>query len=140
MAKKKSSALPLIYCVGMLATVVGFILPIFRKAIEVFDKTQVIFSMNGFDLFGDGDSTMKIMVLLVFIGAAVGVLLSLLQNVSQARILRLVALVISIVGGVYCFLNVGDFVKEMAVKVLFIGFYMIVAGWVVALIGWIMNK
>ena len=40
MAKKKSSALPLIYCVGMLATVVGFILPIFRKAIEVFDKTQ----------------------------------------------------------------------------------------------------
>ena len=135
MAKKKSSALPLIYCVGMLATVVGFI-----KAIEVFDKTQVIFSMNGFDLFGDGDSTMKIMVLLVFIGAAVGVLLSLLPNVSQARILRLVALVISIVGGVYCFLNVGDFVKEMAVKVLFIGFYMIVAGWVVALIGWIMNK
>lgn len=140
MAKKRKASMPMLYCIGMLVTAIGFVLPIFRKAVDAFGKTTVLFSINGFDLVGDGDSTMKIMALLIFIGAVLGVILALLPKVPQAKIIQLIAIVISVVGGLYCFFNVGDFIKDAAAKCLFAGFYMIVAGWVVALVGWILNK
>lgn len=138
MAKKKS--ITMIYLVGMLATAVGFILPIFRKTIEMLGNTTVVFSKNGFDLVGDGNSTLKIMALLVFIGAIVGVICSVLPKIPQARIIKFIALVVSLAGGVYCYFNTGDFIKDVAIKVVSVGFYMIIAGWILALVGWFTNK
>ena len=98
MAKKRKASMPMLYCIGMLVTAIGYILPIFRKTIDAFGKTAVLFSINGFDLVGDGDSTMKIMALLIFIGAVLGVILALLPKVPQAKIIQLIAIVISVVG------------------------------------------
>ena len=140
MAKKRKASIPMLYCIGMLITVVGYILPIFRKTIDAFGKTAVLFFFFFFDLVGVGDSILKIMAILFFFGAVLGIVLALIPKLPQAKIIQLIAIVITVVGGLYCFFNVGDFVKDAAAKCLFVGFYMIVAGWVVALVGWILNK
>ena len=93
---KKSSRIGL-YLVGMAMVVVGFILPIF--------KVGAIGSANGFDLVGKGDSLYKVAALLVFAGAVAGVVLSL---IGGSNFLRLVVMLLSIIGGAYIILNVGD--------------------------------
>lgn len=134
---KKSSRIGL-YFVGMAMVVVGFILPIF--------KVGAIGSANGFDLVGKGDSLYKVAALLVFVGAVAGVVLSLIGGSS---FLRLVVMLVSIIGGAYIILNVGNlgnhgvFGKlglKLIGKTLYVGFYVIVVGWVISLLGYFTEK
>jgi hypothetical protein len=131
MAKKSSPVLTdYLYIIGMAVTVVGFILPIF----SAFGGK---ITLNGFDLVGKGDSAMKIAVLLVFIGAAAGIVF---QLVRTSSLYRLIALVVTIAGGLYCFFNTNDIGIKLAGKFLGIGFYLIIIGWCVGAAGFFLSR
>ena len=128
MAKKNASIISYLYVIGMALTVIGFIIPIFKVG---------PFKMNGFDLVGKGDSVMKIAALLVFLGAAAGVVFQFAMNKS---LYKLIALIVTVAGGLYCFFNTSDLGVKIAGNFLSTGFYLIVIGWCVALVGWILNR
>ncbi|MCI1208976.1 MAG: hypothetical protein LKF96_05970 [Treponema sp.] len=131
MAKKKST--DYLYLLGMLVTAIGFLLPIFK--LSAFGSNLV--TINGFDIVGKGNSAVKIAVLLIFIGAVAGVLLS---AALRNKAYNLVALIVSIAGGLYVFANSNDFGIKLAQKFLSVGFYLIIIGWIVAIIGWLFSS
>ncbi|MBP3709615.1 MAG: hypothetical protein J6I73_04340 [Treponema sp.] len=132
MAKKSSkSLLSNLYLIGMALTAIGFIVPIFKG-----NLVQV----NGFDLVGNGNSVMKIAALLVFIGAVAGIVLSFVNIGKNQSLLKVIALAVSVVGGLYVFFNTSDFGVKLAAKYLYVGFYLIIIGWVVAIVGYLKNK
>ncbi|MBQ5492215.1 MAG: hypothetical protein IIT68_09225 [Treponema sp.] len=136
MAKKSTSLLGYLFVIGCAITAVGFVLPIFSANILGIAKASV----NGFDLVGKGDSLMKVAALLVFIGAVAGIVFEFVPVGGVSNLLKLIALVISIAGGLYCFFNTSDVGLKLAAKVLSVGFYAIIAGWIVALVGWLLGK
>ena len=83
---------------------------------------------------------MKVAALLVFIGAVAGIVFEFVPVGGVSNLLKLIALVISIAGGLYCFFNTSDVGLKLAAKVLSVGFYAIIAGWIVALVGWLLGK
>ena len=142
MAKKKSK-MELLYVLGMVLVVIGFCIPIFQFAIG---------KVNGFKLVGNGDAASKIFTLLIFIGGVVGLALPFLQTVvkiPQARLLKIVALLISIVGlvgviiisynskgaGLVRAFGAGKNVVTWIFKSFYVGAYMIILGWIVSAIG-----
>ena len=135
MAKKNSSVLGYLFVIGCAITAIGFVLPIFSANILGLAKASV----NGFNLVGKGDSAMKVAALLVFIGAVAGIALEFIP-VSLPKIVKLIALIISVAGGLYCFFNTSDLGLKIAGKVLAPCFYLIIAGWVVALVGWLLDN
>ena len=81
-----------------------------------------------------------------YLCAVAGVVLSL---IGGSNFLRLVVMLVSIIGGAYIILNVGDlgnhgvFGKlglKLIGKTLYVGFYVIVAGWVISLLGYFTEK
>lgn len=147
MGKSKKSSISIIYLIGMALVAVGFVLPIFRFN---FLGARTI---SGFDLVGDGNTAMKIYTLLIFIGAVAGIVFSLIK-LSNASILKIVALVVSILGFVLVLINMinsdgasiikglglGKNVGQHIFKSLYIGAYMIIAGWIVSIAGLVTNK
>ena len=127
----KKFDLSILYLIGMAITAVGFFLPIFKGP---FGGTY-----NGFKIFGNGDSAIKVAILLVFIGAVVGILLNFI-SIKNAKWFMLGALALSVASGLYVFFNSSDLAKNIAKNFLDIGFYLIVAGWIVALVGWVFKK
>lgn len=130
MAKKSVSITSYLYVIGMAITAIGFIVPVF----SAFGGN---ITLNGFDLVGKGDSVMKIAVLLVFIGAVAGIILQFVMNKS---LYKLIALVVTIAGGLYCFFNTNDIGIKLAGKFLGIGFYLIIIGWCVAAVGFFLDR
>lgn len=131
---KKSGNLPL-YLIGMILVAVGFFLPIFKVSIGPFSG-----STNGFDLVGSGNSMMKIAALLVFAGAVVGVICSFVDLLGKGGLLKLLGLVVSVAGGLYCFFNTSSTAHSILFKIVSIGFYLIIAGWILALLGYLAGK
>ncbi|MBQ9495248.1 MAG: hypothetical protein IJR50_06385 [Treponema sp.] len=132
MAKKSSkSLLSNLYLIGMALVAVGFIVPIFRGNLV---------KVNGFDLVGDGNSIMKIAALLVFIGAVAGIVLSFVNAGKNQSLLKVIALAASVAGGLYVFFNTSNFGVQLASKYLSVGFYLIVIGWVAAIVGYLQKK
>jgi hypothetical protein len=130
MSRKKTSFMSYLYVIGMAITVTGFFTPIF----SAFGRH---ITLTGFDLVGKGDSAMKIAVLLIFAGAAAGIVFQFVLNKS---LYKLIALVITVAGGLYCFFNTNDFGIKMAGNFLDIGFYMIVTGWCIGTAGFLFAR
>ena len=134
MASKKIGVSGL-YPLGAALTAIGFICPVFGKGRG---------AMNGFDLVTKNSSAISIGVILVFIGAIAAIILCFLK-VKNVRLLKLVALVLSILGGVILVVRMNDnaisklvgkgFLKHTAV-----GFYLILVGWILSLVGFIKSK
>ena len=134
MASKKAG-LAALYPLGAALTAIGFICPVFGKGRG---------AMNGFDLVTKNSSAISIGVILVFAGAIAAIILCFLK-VKNARLLKLVALVVSIVGGVILVVRMNDnaisklvgkgFLKHTAV-----GFYLIIVGWILSLVGFVKSK
>ena len=132
MAKKSNkSLLSNLYLIGMAITAIGFIVPVFKGALV---------QVNGFDLVGNGNSIMKIAALFVFIGAVAGIVLNFVNAGKNQSLLKLIALIVSIAGGLYVFFNTSNIGIKLAAKSLYIGFYMIIIGWIVGIVGYIQNK
>ncbi|MBQ9630851.1 MAG: hypothetical protein IJR49_04620 [Treponema sp.] len=132
MAKKSSKSLMgNLYLIGMALTAIGFILPIFKAG---------PLKVNGFDMVGNGNSIMKLAALLVFIGAIAGVVLNFISVGKNQKMLKLIALVLSVLGGLYCFFNTSDVGIKLVARYLYAGFYLIIAGWIVGVLGYLQGK
>ena len=134
MAKKVK--LPLFYLIGMALVVVGFILPMFKYGpIET----------TGFDFINFKNFGLStVCALMIFVGAVCGVVLCFI-NVKNADLLKLVVLLVSIAGFVILAVSsqkngLNRFFAKGFIKTAYIGFYMVVAGWVVALAGYFVKK
>jgi len=132
MGKKKNS-MSLLYLIGMIAVVVGCFLPIIEVKLGPLGsiKTNVIRAFQSLD------SANSWWQLLMFVAAIVGAVLSLV-SVKNGNLIKLVALIASIVGGLIFFVDAGFF--DYFFKIVGIGFFVIIGGWVVALIGCITEK
>lgn len=124
-----------IYLIGMAVTVIGFCLPMFK-----------IFGSNGKNGFGfinfDNSGFVTIGALLIIIGAVAGLVVSLLGKGDQ---LEWIALAVSVVGGIILVIGFNDngiykAIGKALVKNSTIGFWMVVAGWVVAAVGKVLKK
>lgn len=137
----KKSSLPLIYLIGMALVVIGFICPIFQKGMGPFGTA----SWNGFDFINfknDKISFVTVGAFLIIAGAIAGLVFALLKNV---KMLKAVALIASVVGLVVLYLGCNDskvysIIAKQFIKIATYGFYMIIAGWVVAAAGLITDK
>lgn len=131
----KKSSLPLIYLIGVLLVAIGFCLPMFKGIIKT----------NGFDYMNFKNfGWMTIAALLIFCGAVLGVIFCFVGG-KNASLLKLVCIIVSIVGGVILIIKFNDnwLTKQIGkgfIKHAYIGFYMILAGWILGLVGAITNK
>lgn len=134
MAKKGS--LPLIYLIGMALVVIGFICPVFDFFIG---------TLNGFDFINFKDfGTTSIGALLTIIGAVLGLVFCFVGG-KNSGMLKLVGLLVSIAGGVVLIISYSGDVFSEGIGKFFIdvatyGFYMILAGWIVGVVGYVMKK
>lgn len=130
----------IIYFIGMALVIVGLLCPI----VKIMGQTPNAFKF--LDLKNFGTSTVGI--LLVCIGAVLGVLFSLLAGFNKTH--RLIALAITLAGGVILLLlltgvlsdssfggKIWRAVGESFIKRAYIGFYLILAGWLCAIFGWL---
>lgn len=124
-----------VYLIGMAVTVIGFCLPMFK-----------IFGSNGKNGFGfinfDNSGFVTIGALLIIIGAVAGLVVSLLGKGDQ---LEWIALAVSVLGGIVLVIGFNDngiykAIGKAFVKNSTIGFWMVVAGWVVAAVGKVLKK
>ena len=133
MAKKGS--LPLIYMIGMALVVVGFICPVF----------DVVIKENGFDFINfDNFGFKTIGALLIIAGAVLGLVFCFVGG-KNSGMLKLVGLLVSIAGGVVLIIGYSDNMFSKGIGKFFIevatyGFYMILAGWIVGVVGYVMKK
>lgn len=126
----KKVSMNMLYLVGTALIVAGFILPMFKG---LFGATS-----NGFDFIGSKFGMRTIGALLVIIGGACGLALNFV-NVKNPS-LKLLAVLVSIAGGVLLVIfyndnSISKFEGKQLIKHAYIGFYMLICGWVVALIG-----
>lgn len=126
MAKK--SGLNLLYLIGLALVVVGSFLPVIRISLGFLGNIDFTI-IDAFRDLGDLDSWLA---LLMFVAAIVGIVLCFV-NVSNGSTLKLICVVASIVLGLIFFAR-GGFFKEWF-KITGFGFYVIIVGWVVAIIG-----
>lgn len=131
MAKK--SSFNLFYLIGMIAVVVGSFLPIIRISLGILGKIDFTIV----DAFKDLSNLDSWLALLMFVAAAVGIILCFVK-VSNASMLKTVYLLASIVLGLIFFAR-GNFFKDWF-KITGFGFYIILAGWVIGLIGTFVKK
>jgi len=135
----KKSSLPLIYLIGVLLVAIGFCVPMFKGSV-IGAKTNGFDYMN-FKNFG----WMTIAALLIFCGAVAGVLFCFVGAGKSTGLIRLICIIASIVGGVILIIKFNDnfltkTIGKGFLKHAFIGFYMILVGWVLGLVGAITNK
>ena len=139
MAKKRG--LPLIYLIGMALVVVGFICPMFQ--ISFFGLGSA--SSNGFDFINfDNFGFTTIGAILIFAGAVLGLVFCFVGG-KNSGMLKLVGLIATIAGGVVLIIGYSDNMFSKGIGKFFIdiatyGFYMVIAGWIVALVGFITKK
>ena len=131
----------LLYSIGMALVIVGLLLPI----VKVMGQTPNAFKFLDMKNFG----TTTVAILLILIGAALGILFSLINKLS-AKSNKLIALAITLAGGVILLLlftgilsdsSLGGKIMRAAgksfIKHAYIGFYVILVGWLAAIYGWL---
>lgn len=135
MAKKTQGKLPIVYLLGMVAVIVGFICPMFDFKLA---------AANGFDFIDfQSSSFVSIGAILIFAGAVLGILGAFLP---KAKMLKVIGLFVTIIGGIILVIGftTNGGVYKMIGKALFktatFGFYIILVGWVVSVIGFATNK
>jgi len=130
---KGSSKLNLIYLVGMALVVIGFIMPMFQG---------LGMSSNGLDFINlDNFNSMTIAAILIFVGAVAGIVFCFI-SMGNSDMLKLIALIATIAGGVIIVLTYNKSGLSRLIGKGFwrhatIGTYMVLAGWVVGVVGWL---
>jgi hypothetical protein len=134
---KKIDLMSYLYLCGMAITAIGFCCPMIKG---LFGS-----SANGFDFIKniEDGGFVAIGALLIFVGAVAGVVA---QFVPQLKGLKLIFLLASIAGGVILvigFMTNGGIYKAIGKQLLkraLVGFYLVIAGWVVACVGFFSSK
>lgn len=142
MAKKKVNIMDYLFLIGMIVTAVGFFLPL---------TSHFGGNANGNSAFsiitGSGKGLVKVGSIITLAGAVAGIILSFVNLGKSQKIAKLVSLIVSVAGGLYIFFNMSSLGKDIvkfAAKIsgssFCAGFYIIIAGWIIALIGWITSR
>jgi hypothetical protein len=131
----KSAKMNIIYVIGMALVAVGFCLPVF---------SGILGSTSGWDFVGDHFSGWTLGVLLIFIGAAAGIVCS-FAGVSKANMIKLICLAASIAGGIMLIIYINNssvyrIIAKQFLKHAAVGFYMIIAGWFAGIVGYVTGK
>jgi hypothetical protein len=126
-----------LYLIGMLATVIGFCCPMFKGLLG---STRNGFSFIDFNSSG----FVSIGAILIFFGALAGVIFSLI-SVKSLGIIKLLAVIATIAGVVVLIVGftsngVYKFIGEALLKNALFGFYLVVAGIILAAVGYATNK
>lgn len=150
MAKKSKVSLNFIFLIGMALIIIGFCVPLFFYKMPGGDIKAG--NTLGFDLINfDRDSSFSLGALLIFLGGCLGAVIELVCvfvkkiKPSLKVILELLCVVLSVVGGLIVFIKFNDnnltkFIGKGFFKHAFVGIYMIIAGWVVGLLGSFIKK
>ena len=138
---KKGSVFSL-YLIGLALVVIGCFLPL--TASKFFGGGQ-----SAFHAITNGSGDLKIGAILALCGAIAGIVFCFVSLGVKVPV-KLISLIVSIVGGVYvwiCYMNGGALAKgvfKAAMKVSGskpgIGLIVILAGWVIALVGWLQSR
>lgn len=131
MAKK--SGLNLLYFLGMVAVVVGSFLPIITINLGILGKIDITL----FKTFQNLKNLNSWLALFMVISAVVGAVIEFVGS-KNSKMIKLVALIVSVVCGILLFADAGFFKSWF--KITGIGFYVIVAGWIVAAVGALLKK
>lgn len=134
MGKKKVNLLSYLYLIGMAVVAIGFCCPMFKG---LFGSTA-----NGFKFINFNNSVfVSIGALLIFIGAIAGIIVKFVPSLQKNK-LDFLCLLVSIAGGVILlvgFTTNGGIYKAIGkafLKNAVVGFYMIIIGWVAAIVGY----
>ena len=134
MGKKKVNLLSYLYLIGMAVVAIGFCCPMFKG---LFGSTA-----NGFKFINfDNSVFVSIGALLIFIGAIAGIVVKFVPSLQKNK-LDFLCLLVSIAGGVILlvgFTTNGGIYKAIGkafLKNAVVGFYMIIIGWVAAIVGY----
>lgn len=134
MGKKKVNLLSYLYLIGMAVVAIGFCCPMFKG---LFGSTA-----NGFKFINfDNSVFVSIGALLIFIGAIAGIIVKFVPSLQKNK-LDFLCLLVSIAGGVVLligFTTNGGIYKAIGkafLKNAVVGFYMIIIGWVAAIVGY----
>lgn len=138
---KKSGTLSL-YLIGMALVAIGCFLPL--TASKFFGGGS-----SAFKAITNGSGDLKIGAILALCGAIAGIVFCFVQLRTKLPV-KLISLIVSIVGGVYVWINYmnGGALAKGLVKATLkvsgtkpgIGLILIIIGWVVALIGWLQSR
>lgn len=130
---KKSAKLPIIFLIGMVAVVVGCFIPIITINLGLLGKINFTI----IDAFKSLKELSSWLALLMMVSAIVGAVFCFVGG-KNVKLLRLVCLILCVVLGIIFFAR-GGFFKSWF-KITGVGFYVILAGWVVSFVGWILDK
>ena len=139
MAKKNAGLVGYLYVVGLALVVIGCFLPL---------TTHFGGNANGATAVNriSKGGLLSVGAVLALAGAVAGLVCSFVR-VKNGRLLKLVALALSIAGGLYVACNInGNQLKllKLASKITSssfgIGFYIILVGWILALVGWLLKR
>ena len=128
----------------MVLVVVGFCLPLFFMKNPINGKI-VAGKTTGWNFINfDRDVVTSLGALFIFIGGAIIIIIynDSIIKLNKARILKFLTLLLILVGAIFIFVAfnnsaISQLVGKGALKHAFVGLYMIVAGWVIGLIGWL---
>lgn len=134
MGKKKVNLLSYLYLIGMAVVAIGFCCPMFKG---LFGSTA-----NGFKFINfDNSVFVSIGALMIFLGAIAGIIVKFVPSLQKNK-LDFLCLLVSIAGGVILlvgFTTNGGIYKAIGkafLKNAVVGFYMIIIGWVAAIVGY----
>ena len=133
--EKKNSIMSNLYLIGMALIVIGFILPMFKVLGQTPNGFKFInFKNSGFCTIGS---------LMIIAGGIAGLVFNFLSNGSKT--LKLAALAASIIGAIVLIIGFNDNVVYKAIgkgllKHAYIGFYLVVVGWVSAIAGYLKSN
>lgn len=138
---KKSSVFSLYLC-GLILVVIGCFLPL--TASKFFGGGS-----SAISAITDGSGDLKVAAILALVGAVVGIV-ACFVSLGNNRLIKLVSLIVSVAGGVYMvlsYLNLAPWAKNVVKLVnkgvgnhIGIGLIVILAGWVIAIIGYLQNR
>ncbi len=135
MGKKDVGIIQYLYLAGMAICAIGFLCPMFK----VLGQTA-----NGFSLISKDFSVINAGILLIFIGAAAGAVLCFVK-IKNIKLFKLIALAASILGGIILAAQMNNsaltrFIGKEFLRHTAFGFYMVIAGWIIAIAGFIKTK
>lgn len=135
MGKKDVGIIQYLYLAGMAICAIGFLCPMFK----VLGQTA-----NGFSLISKDFSIINAGILLIFIGAAAGAVLCFVK-IKNIKLFKLIALAASILGGIILAAQMNNsaltrFIGKEFLRHAAFGFYMVIAGWIIAIAGFIKTK
>ena len=123
----------LIYIIGCALVVLGFCTPIF--------KFPIIGGINGFNVvktYNNNGATLEMICSVLILAAAVcGIILDYFTGNFLGD---LVTIAVSALSGIIIFMNTSELGAKLAGKCTNIGFYLLIAGWIVAIVGLALKK